>query len=163
MEIPTIDDYIEKAEDLKKEKRYKKMGIWQRLCYVMPKKGKCHLSGKHGTVIIYDEESQSYRDAILFHFDKPEESYNYRSQYFLAGEKTFSLEGYKIDTPIINREERGTPSEENVNKSVVHFLYFFLNLFEEFKSPVMQIGQYENRFFPFQFYSLRTDKIPTIE
>ncbi len=163
MEIPTIDDWLEKADQLSQKKKYKNKNLVERLGNIMPKKGKFYLSGKQGTVIYFNIPSESYKQAILGFSNKQEAQFEYNLEYIFPGEKSFSLEGYKATIPITNKEFFYYPYKSEEKHNGAQFLYFILKLFKEYKSPIMQIGQKKNRFYPFQFYGPRKDKIPTIE
>ncbi len=145
-----IDDVIEKAHDLEKQKKYKKKIFTERLLALMPKKGHIVLSGKRGDIIIYDQKSQSYRKAL----------FDIEDGNPIAGNQLFEIEDYKPSIPITNEY---LMDELTTAKEAANFICFLIGLHDKYKSPVIEFGRRANRYFPIKAYSQRTDRIPTIE
>ncbi len=161
MEELYIDDVIERARKLQKDKKMKKKTVAQLIQSVLPTEGHLYLSGELGTVIIFDDENKIYKEAVL----------DVRKCQPLPGNKIFSLANHKSNSPIETAyyDAAGNWGYDDKDRRL-HATSLILSLRKaqhDYDGQVMEfsrtIGDSHNRQILFKTYILDTGKIPTIE
>lgn len=117
---------------------FKGKDITTKIQEILPEEGQVILSGKKGKVIIYDNKSRSYREAV-FDISKGQP---------VPTEKEFELNGYK---PYNSLET------VNFNRASGEAANFLEKALESFNAPVVEIGKHvgdtNNRYFSMKKYS----------